>query len=137
MIDDNFASLELYYKSSPFNYSLTPIIPDFIRDAFPGKSLEEILSVPFFANIFPMLRLQEAITNPVVQLTQSQLRSLGPLRITEVELIKDTQTKYISNRLDEILTSQTSYAIYDRTKTMTFEQRRMEPSFLSMQELTP
>lgn len=125
VVDDDFASVELYYSSSPFNYMLTPDIPDFIKTFFPKMSPEEIISL-FYKK-----------EDLEVTLSQSQLRSLGPLRIAEVELSRDAQTKYISIRRDEELIYNTSYTVIDRIRTMNFEQlQKIERTFQHVVENT-
>jgi len=124
VVDDDFAGMELYYSSSPYNYTLTPNIPDFISAFFPKMSPEEVIS-----KFYKKEDLE-------VSLSPSQLRSLGPLRIAEVELSK-AQTTYLSIRRDEELIYSTSYAIFDRVRTMTFEQlQKIEQTFQHIVENT-
>lgn len=135
VIDDDFANLELYYSCNSFTYTLT--LPEIIRNMFPGYSIQEIIASPIYPLISRFLNQQEAFANPVVKLTQSQLRSLGPLRITEVELSNGAQTKYISINTDEELTYCARFNVVDRYKTMTFEQlQEIERSFQHVIENT-
>ena len=128
VVDDDFASVELYYSSSTFNYTLTPVIPDYFKILFPEMNSEELVSLVYKKYFNEDLE---------VKLSPSQLRSLGALRLAEVELSRDAQTKYLSIRRDEELIYSTSYAIYDRIRTMTFDQlQKIERTFQHVVENT-
>lgn len=135
VIDDEFLSLDLYYGSNPFNYNLT--LPDTAQALLQGNSIEGIKNSKLYTLFRPFLRSFEAFTNPVVELSPSQLRTYGPLRIANVELNKGIQTKYINFNTDEELTYRASYAVVDRYKTMTFDQlQEIERTFQHVIENT-
>lgn len=125
VVDDDFASVELYYSSSSFSYTLSPPIPKLFQVIYGNLEPEEII-----AKIYKKEDYE-------VKLSPSQLRGLGALRLAEVELGKDEQTKYISTRVDAELVYSASYAVYDLVRTMTYDQlQRIERTFQHVVENT-
>ncbi|MCL2799808.1 MAG: hypothetical protein FWD54_06005 [Endomicrobia bacterium] len=121
IIDDDFQSLEITNTISNFSYTLKP--PPHLA------TFNNLSSLPSWLRSY--LNQYEAFARPNVNLTFNELSQLGALRIASVALRgQDNQSAYVNNNSNLHLASSLQFPIYDKVKTMTFEQvQKIESMF--------